>query len=347
MTFPWLLMVVSVCAADQPKGDGKQWDRIAREILSQADQTYKRYNDSSVQGVLEQGTRGTRFSIDYSGRGAQQWYQFSRIEEIDGEKSYLDRLILAASPTQHYVCRRQAPDASYYIESRDASRSYYFHLTRERQLTVMSPCYVGPFALRKLVESPFLQIDGIEDITRVEHSLVEIRFHVDISQDEISRLVETNRAAVESGVWSEDLLMRKGPTSPASGWMLLEPKYGYIVHESEVDAVVSLSGDKRLHKSRVEYDYSGSFPVVRMAFVHNAVDTIFTCNTFEPVAKPESFFSLATVGLSDQPTPRRTLSPAYYALAAVLAASLAGLIYVFLRARSQRKGKVSKVSLTH
>ena len=84
-------------------------DELLREIRVQARKTYLLYNNMNINGALEL-TRKTgeilRYSIDYSGNGPLQSYQFSIIQERDGEKVYLDRVILAASPEDHYVCRR-------------------------------------------------------------------------------------------------------------------------------------------------------------------------------------------------------------------------------------------------
>ncbi len=323
----------------QPEGVPASRESLLKEMKEQSPLTFRIYNNLTVKGVRDRrSTSGktAHYTLDYSGNGDLQSYQFSKIEERDGEKAYLDRIVLAASPDAHYVCRRQVPDADYYVETNNASFGYFYELRTARMESVMSPCYVGPYALAKLVESPYFQIEKTESLQRDGFDLVRVEFRVVVPPDATRKIMTRMKAIASSNVWNEDAFMMPEPALDTVGWMIVDPHHGYIVHESKVDA--RLSEDAReLHcMSRIEYDLSSSIPVPKTAFVNSYVNSTFTLASFDLAVKPPSYFSLGRLGLGDFPTKKKSNPGNLYLYVFFLAVSMAALTWLFFRSRSRK-----------
>lgn len=339
MAFHMALWLMIGLAQPPNPADAKN-ERLLAEIKTQARKSYALYNNMNVRGSLELARKSgevVRYTIDYSGNGPLQSYAYSAIQVRDGEKAYLDRIILAASPKDHYVCRRLAPTADYYIESKGASSAYFVELALSRLRSVMSPCFVGPFSLTKLVESPYFVIEKTERLERDGMELLKLGFRVTVPPDASRRLLD--KTVAESGIneWTEDRLLLPEPALETWGWMILDPRHGYIVHESEVDTMLSRAGAAPRHcSSRIEYEDDAGIPVPKRTFVTYLGNYSFTLESHDFKTKEPSYFTLGRLGLGDVPTRRRG-SPVMYSVYLVLAAaSVSALTWLFLRGRSRR-----------
>ena len=120
--------------------------------------------------------------------------------------------------------------------------------------------------------------------------------------------------------------------------MILDPHHGYIVHESELDTMLSKSaGPPRHCSSRIEYESGPTVPVPKSTFVTYLGDYSFTLASYDFNTKPSSYFSLSRLGLGDFPAKKQPASAMFYVYVVLLAASVSGLCWLFLRGRSRRK----------
>lgn len=170
---------------------------------------------------------------------------------------------------------------------------------------------------------------------------MKIHFSVVPPEDYSRKMVEAIRKNAKSNSWSEDRLMLPGPVTASSGWMVLDPEHGYIVHESEVDSKVPDSNAVRKRTSAVEYLDDPKAPVPRFVIVRNrGGGSTFTMTSYDFQTLPPSHFTLARRGLGDYSGKRRPVNRTYYVYAAVLTISVVGLSLSFVLAH-KKKPKVA------
>ena len=82
----------------------------------------------------------------------------------------------------------------------------------------MSPCFVGPFSLSKLVESPYFVIEKADRLQRDGWDLVKVGFRVSVPPEASQKLLDKTVADSNRNDWTEDRLMLPEPAPrPGAG----------------------------------------------------------------------------------------------------------------------------------